>query len=151
MIEPRQLAPQTTLQNQDRQHPALRSACPIDLPCIGLGHMASWWPGQGYFVLPAAHLPASTGPLNHHLQKQSYPGPQHKCSQLDSIDTSTDELHGNIAQEATFWSKTDWRPQGRVTKHWETSQDTHTEKLTTEHPPATYVPQSLLRVTKTPL
>ena len=102
-------------------------------------------------VLSAAHLPASTGPVNHHLQKQSHPGPRHKSSQLDRMGTSNDELHGNIAQEATFWSKTAWRPQGGVSEHWESSQDSHTEKLTTEHPPAMYVPQSLLRFTKTPL
>ena len=47
--------------------------------------------------------PASTGPVNHHLQKQSHLGPQHKSSQLNRVDTIDElPLHGNIAQEATL-------------------------------------------------
>ena len=52
----------------------------------------------------------------------------------------TDELtlHRNPGQEATFRSKRSQRSQGGRNNHWETSKDTHTEKLTTEDPCAMY-------------
>ena len=53
---------------------------PILWPQSSLDHTASWWPGQGYCSPPSSHIPASTDPFNHHLQKQSHPGPQHKSN-----------------------------------------------------------------------
>ena len=97
---------------------------------------------------PFSHNPDSTGPVNHHLQKQSHPGPQHKSNQLNRMGMYADALtlRRNPGQEAIFQSKTGQRPQDGGSSHWETFGDTLTN---TEDPPAMF--HNLLNIIKSPL
>lgn len=102
--------------------------------------MVSWWPGQGYSYPPSSPHTCLNKSCQSSPTKIKLPWTSAQVQPTEQRSMYTDEimLHRNPGQEATFRSKTSQRPQGGRKNHWETSRDTHIEKLTTEDPCAMY-------------
>ena len=108
------------------------------LTCFGLGHMPSWWSGQGYSSPPSSPPPC--------LYWSCQASPATTKLPWDSPLVQPTEQSGHACwwtiRERTqvrsyLQSRTGQRPQGGGSNHWETSRDTHIENLTPEDPPAT--------------